>query len=291
MAKPTEVKGLRPRSPLSQAGAQLLSARLGDVRRQQSRLHQQPARDAVHDTRVSTRRLRVALKVFGNRPLRGYDKQLKQFQDALGAVRDLQLQLQWLKSHNPSRAAAIRPIVNDQRQKLQTRSRELRQRLARWRNQTAPALVKSLAAYRAGGRLGGWEMRRHLRKRLAQVMPQLNAFGDSTDPATIHRLRIALKKLRYDAELLAPAFPAYAGLALSVLAPLQGELGSVHDKDVRLELLKSFLDKAPPRHGDELSALIGEVLEARENELEALSKKIGWLLAEKIPERLRRLLD
>ena len=122
-------------------------------------------------------------------------------------------------------------------------------------------------------------------------MPQLAAFGDSTDPATIHRLRIALKKLRYDVELLAPAFPAYAGLALSVLTPLQSELGSVHDKDVRMELLKRFLAKAPEQHGDELAALIGDVLESRESEVEAVSTKTAWLVSEKIPERLRSLLD
>jgi CHAD domain-containing protein len=279
-----------PGTALSKAGMELLSARLGDVRRQQARLRDQPARAAVHDTRVSTRRLRAALKVFGNKELRRYDREVKQFQDALGAVRDLQLQLQWLNGHDRPQAA-LRPIANEQKQLLRTRSRELRQRLGKWRNQTAPALLKAVTAYRAVGRLGSGKMRRHLRKRLARVMPQLAAFGDSTDPATIHRLRIALKKLRYDVELLAPAFPAYAGLALSVLAPLQGELGSVHDKDVRMELLWRFLGKGPERHGDKLAALIGDVLESRESEVEALSTKTAWLVSEKIPERLRSLLD
>ena len=285
------MKGLRPGTPLSKAGMELLSARLGDVRRQQARLRNQPARAAVHDTRVSTRRLRAALKVFGDRELRRYDREVKQFQDALGAVRDLQLQLQWLNGQDGPRAAALRPIVNEQKQILRTRSRELRQRLSKWRNQTAPALLKAVTAYRTVGQLGSGKMRRHLRKRLARVMPQLAAFGDSTDPATIHQLRIALKKLRYDVELLAPAFPAYAGLALSVLAPLQSELGSVHDKDVRMALLWRFLGKGSERHGDQLAAMIGDVLESRESEVEALSTKTAWLVSEKIPERLRSLLD
>ena len=126
----------------------------------------------------------------------------------------MQLQIQWLQAQPQNRVAALRPVVSEQRQKLNTRNRELRQRLAGWRNRTAPGLSKALAEVRARGRLGGGEIRRHLKKRLARVVPQLEAFGDSTDPATIHRLRIALKKLRYDVELLATAFPAYAGLAL-----------------------------------------------------------------------------
>ena len=73
--------------------------------------------------------------------------------------------------------------------------------------------------------------------------------------------------------------------------PLQSELGSVHDKDVRMELLKRFLTKAPEQHGDELAALIGDVLESRESEVEAVSTKTAWLVSEKIPERLRSLLD
>jgi len=58
-----------------------------------------------------------------------------------------------------------------------------------------------------------------------------------------------------------------------------------------MALLWRFLGKGSERHGDQLAAMIGDVLESRESEVEALSTKTAWLVSEKIPERLRSLLD
>lgn len=291
MAKPTQVEGLGPKTPASKAGSDLLSARLLDVRQYERSIKGRPARKVIHDMRVSTRRLRAAVHLFGDRKLRRYEEQAKALQDALGEIRDIQLQIHWLRSHARGRQGALRPIINERSRKLLVSTRALRRRLAQWRDETAPALSKALSSIRSGERLGGNRMRRRLKKKLARVMPRLAAFDESTDPATIHRLRIALKKLRYEVELLEPAFPAYAGLALSVLVPLQGDLGSVHDQDVRLELLTRFSARASERNRAEIEALLGEVLESRRAEVKELSQKIGWLVAQKIPDRLRTLLD
>ena len=290
MARPSEVKGLGPRSRVSKAGALLLAARLADVRKYERHLNPRPARDAVHDARVSTRRLRSAIDLFGKRKLRQYEDRVKALQDALGEVRDLQLQIQWLQSQAKGQQSAVRPIIAEQRRKLTAVARLLHRNALRWRAETAPALSKAIGSVRSDGRLGGTRMRRRLDKKLARVVPQLEAFDDSSDAETIHRLRIALKKLRYDVELLQAAFPAYAGLGLSVLAPLQGELGAVHDKDVRLELLAKFAARASKRDRAEIESLLSEVLSSRRQDVEALSEKIHWLVSEKIPDRLRRLL-
>ncbi len=292
MAKPSEVQGLGLKTPIAKSGMALVSARLADVNQHQQRLGARPSQDAVHRTRVSTRRLRCAIHLFGKKALRRHQAQVKAFQDALGHVRDIQLQIQWLQSQPGARRTALRPILIEQRQALLAAARELRGRVSHWRNQTAPALAKlMLSAVRSKGRLGGARMRRRLKKKLAQTVPELEGFDEAKDALTLHRLRIALKKHRYDVELLELAFPAYAGLALSVLAPLQSELGSVHDKDVRLELLSRFSAKASDRHRAEIEALLSEILASRRQEVEGLSKKIGWLVLEKIPDRLRRLLD
>jgi CHAD domain-containing protein len=52
------------------------------------------------------------------------------------------------------------------------------------------------------------------------------------DPAVAHRIRIAAKKLRYEAELLSDAFDLDDPVA--VLADVQSTLGEFHDADVRL---------------------------------------------------------
>jgi CHAD domain-containing protein len=53
-----------------------------------------PGVDPVHDMRVATRRLRAALRLLRMREL---DPPVKKLQDALGGVRDLQLQIVWFK--------------------------------------------------------------------------------------------------------------------------------------------------------------------------------------------------
>jgi CHAD domain-containing protein len=291
MAKPTQVEGLGPQTPVSKAGFELLSARLSDVRQYEGKIKGRPARKVVHDMRVATRRLRAAVHLFGNQKLRRYERQVKVLQDALGEVRDTQLQLQWLRSHARGRRPALRPITHELQRKLLTSARGLRGRVSQWRNETAPAFSKALGSVRSRGRLGGKRMRRHLSKKLTQVIPRLEAFNDSTDPTAIHGLRIALKKLRYDVELLEAAFPAYAGHALSVLAPLQGELGSVHDEDVWLELLTRLAARASKRSQPEIEALLGELLESRQAEVKQLSERIAWLVSHRIPDRLRTLLQ
>src|SRR5438105_6071037 len=120
MSKATRVPGLDARSPLRQAAKLLLEARLLDVRRHEEDV---PAPEAVHDMRVAARRLRAALRLFKLRPL---DAPVKRLQDALGAVRDVQLQIEWLAGRDPALAA--------RRRKLLGRSeRALEQAVETWR--------------------------------------------------------------------------------------------------------------------------------------------------------------
>lgn len=61
--------------------------------------------EALHDMRVGSRRLRAALsvfaKVFSKDEFRALDKQIGDITDALGAVRDLDVQLDYLRNlHN-----------------------------------------------------------------------------------------------------------------------------------------------------------------------------------------------
>jgi CHAD domain-containing protein len=62
--------------------------------------------EALHDMRVGSRRLRAALsvfaKVFPKDDFRALDKQVGDITDALGAVRDLDVQLDYLRNYRNS---------------------------------------------------------------------------------------------------------------------------------------------------------------------------------------------
>ena len=81
------------------------------------------------------------------------------------------------------------------------------------------------------GRLGGHRSRQQLRKRLRDLWRELSR-KNQLEPAIAHRIRIAAKKLRYEAELLSDAFELDD--IVEALSDGQSALGNLHDADVRL---------------------------------------------------------
>jgi CHAD domain-containing protein len=70
---------------------------------------------------------------------------------------------------------------------------------------------------------------------------------DSLDPHRLHRLRIAIKKLRYAAEFLRPAFASAASKPyIEATARLQSALGSLNDRTVARHVLADLATAARP---------------------------------------------
>ncbi len=203
----TKVKKLGRRARVADAAPRLLAARLRDIK---DLAATPPTLASVHAMRVATRRLRAALQLFGGP--RALSRELKRLQDALGAVRDAQLHSRWLGAELPQRTRALAAAVQEFSQR------------------TAPRVAKAELAQR--GRLGGHRLRKELRRKLRAVEKRTQA--GALSPLLAHQLRIAVKKLRYRAELLRQALPL-SGL-LAELEPLQEALGELHDLDVRRTL-------------------------------------------------------
>jgi CHAD domain-containing protein len=223
MTKPSQVPGLGARTSFRTAAEKLLHARLADLRAAETRALHRCDASAVHALRVACRRLRAAIKLFGKKRLRALDDRVEHLQDTLGDVRDLQLQVRWLSRHHadPSKG----------RKKLQAAQAHLRKALALWSRRSEPLLLREATRVHGGGSLGGARARKRLRKRLRDLRREMR--NESTlDPAVAHRIRIAAKKLRYEAELLRDAFDL--GEAVATLADVQSTLGDLHDADVRL---------------------------------------------------------
>jgi CHAD domain-containing protein len=233
MARPTMPPGLGPRSLLRTAGKRLLWARLADVRKyEETLLHELPV-EPVHDMRVAARRLRAALRLLGNEQLRELERKVKELQDALGAVRDVQLQITWLSRRS-------RRLAERRREVLPNAAAALRRALDVWRSRTVTEIAAAIPWLNRPGRLGGPRIRRAIRKRLDAVGERLEATLKNPDAPTAHRLRIGVKKLRYFTELAEPALPKACGDLLDELEPMQERLGELHDVDVRLGLLEEL---------------------------------------------------
>jgi CHAD domain-containing protein len=224
VAKATEIAGLSAKARLREAGPRILTARLHDVEQFEAAL---PGVEAVHDMRVAIRRLRAALRLLG---LRELDVPVKKLQDALGEVRDLQVQTSWLAGRDDALARRREVLL---RKADRSRSRAV----GVWESQTLPRVLEAASSAKFKGKLSGPGVRKLLRKRLARFDKRLEAALERPDASRMHAVRRTAKQLRYLFELAQPAFRAVSKILLAELLPLQESLGELHDVDVRLRLL------------------------------------------------------
>ena len=268
MAKPTEVPGLDARTRTRTCGQRLISARLADVRRYEQPLQTRIDSEAVHDMRVAANRLRAALRLFGNHRVREMQREVKRLQDALGEVRDGQVEIAWLEGQKrPGDGEAIRMLLAQRRAALQEKEAALEPEMKRWTARTAPEIEQVLSRVGGDRRLGGGRMRSALKTQVQAVRKKLAASRNTWKPSALHKLRIEIKRLRYTAELLTPALEKQVVAFLDRLPPVQSKLGDLHDEDVRLTLLDGFMRGSPREWHAALKRVIRQVRERRRRRL------------------------
>ncbi|QBD78912.1 CHAD domain-containing protein [Ktedonosporobacter rubrisoli] len=91
------------------------------------------------------------------------------------------------------------------------------------------------------------------RARLEEVYAWDQYVDDPYRKRELHDLRIAIKRLRYTLEIFAEALPASCQEALSELEKLQEELGTLHDSDVMIALLRLCLGSQDSGTGYEVT--------------------------------------
>jgi triphosphatase len=207
----------------------------------------------LHDMRVASRRLRAAFSLFADvlpTGAEGLREELGWVAQALGAVRDLDVQVEqldgWLAEvpeADREALAALRSLLEDERRRarasmletldsrrydafvsrfgrwLRARSRRLSEQAALPARAVAPDLLE--ARYRK------------LRKRGDRL-------GPGSDPGDFHRLRIHGKRFRYALEFLADVYPGETRPLIKRMAELQDLLGQHQDADVAIVRLRSL---------------------------------------------------
>lgn len=263
MAKPTPLPPLSPTQRVAEVAPAVVALRLGDVQRHEALVGQTADVDGIHDMRVAARRLRAALGFFELPKKVG--RAVKRLQDALGDVRDIQVQSAALSDaarHSaPNMRAALRYAGKALLSELGPRRQRLQRELFRWREATVPLVEEKVCQARSRRRLGGHHYQRELPRRRKALVRHIDAFQSDDSAHVAHCLRIATKKLRYDAELLL-AFQPEARRVLDQLVPLQEALGDLHDLDVRLALVAERLESGSA-HAPALRRVVSQLTRRR----------------------------
>jgi len=210
--------------------------------------------EGVHQMRVATRRLRAALKAFGDvlpeEDAARLATEAAWLCDVLGEVRDLDVQL--------ARLAQYRQLLPPTRQStLDAYERHLKGSLQQARRCLVNALdgrryVHFLNRYRrlqsdANGLVGtGPTIRDHARRILPARLQRIRKSGrrihPGSKPEDYHRLRIRIKKLRYGFEILEGPYGETLARVGKALRRLQGRLGDHQDACVAQTELAQYRD-------------------------------------------------
>jgi CHAD domain-containing protein len=237
---------------------ELLDTRL---RRFTRRLHGVEARDidAVHRTRVASRRLRELLPVLLLEPptVHKLNRKMRRVTRTLGPVRELDvLGLLIDELHDsrryPERAlsrltaevATARQRANakmstvDIGRELRAASRKLERLLEALKLQgTTPAQSRGVR----------WAIDARVSRRAARLKTAMAEAGSVYLAERLHAVRIATKKLRYGLELAAEAAGASRRADLGILKRAQELLGRMHDLQVLIDLARQVQgDLKPP---------------------------------------------
>jgi len=295
MSKPQPIEGLDSSSTLEEAARRSIESRLNDLRKFEEKLDGAADPDDVHDMRVASRRLRAALELFDRkRQLRNAHDVVEKLGDALGEVRELHVQLAWLREELAAASerdkVGLQALLGEREAKLPRRLERLKVALGTWREDGLPMVEAALASLSLSGRLAGKRVRGRLSQRLKDTRRRAKATLRSMDPRSAHKLRIGAKKLRYAAELAQPAFPAEIDPLIDRLQPLQETLGELHDADVHIPIVEKFLVRADALQQPGALVLLRSEMAHREEQAAALGDALTRLRADRVLESLRDAL-
>ncbi len=280
---------VRPDDPWAEAGRKVLCLHLGRMLGHVPGVVDGEDAEDVHAMRVAARRMRAAWRVFGDgferRAVRRYRAELRDIGAGLGTVRDLDVLIGILVAYaeraGQRQRAGLQPLLASWRAERDVRRTDLITMLASRGTQAfiedyrrlveAPGMATApVAAHEPG------LVRNRMPSTAWGAYQEVWAFDRdlrSADLATLHRLRVAAKWLRYTLEFASgPMEPHATPLIRSVVA-LQDHLGDQHDQHVAAVLARAYLADASPT-GAELDAVEGFV--------GALDRRV---------ERLHRTLD
>jgi len=230
--------------------------------------------EAVHRMRVATRRLRAALRVFAPPDADELRAELAWLAQALGAVRDLDVQMESIQ-HIALPGEAIEPIL---------------ERMATAREQARAKLLITLDDQRfralcdALNRLTLEDDTPALAAAPGYVQTSMKRFrkaatrtGTHAAPVDLHRARIRSKQLRYTLEFVAELYGKRADRLIRRVTAVQDVLGQIQDSYTMQHRLDDMRAELPPTSMlviDRLQQAYGQQAEQARSEVKNTIRRV-----------------
>ena len=207
--------------------------------------------DAIHDARVATRRIRELLALVPTLPGRDGVEDVagsyKEIGRALGKVRDIDVQIALigsLETHAPQTAPSLVLVRQDHERDRLSKMRRLIKTLERLDVQQLLSAMST--RHPAGPRMrltsGAWrqQFRRLVAERARTALESIAHATGVYFPNRVHAVRIAIKKLRYAAEIAEGTSLADLRAPIKELRKGQEILGHLHDRQELSDTLLGY---------------------------------------------------
>ena len=189
--------------------------------------------DAIHDLRVSIRRVVQAFKTFGElldpAPVKKLRRRLHKLMDLCAAVRNCDVALTLLDQVGFTTGASVSRLKKTRGEDGEKLHRRLRSE--RSKHHAAPDP-------HSHPKEGDWKLDQSLEANLGRLLPALAqeffASGEAAISAhasyqTLHRFRLQAKRFRYTLELFQRFYGREMPLGAEILKELQDRLGAIND--------------------------------------------------------------
>jgi CHAD domain-containing protein len=254
-----EVKtpGVQAGDVMSEAGRKILGFHFARMIANESGTRLGEDIEALHDMRVATRRMRVALELFGTffkkKALKPYRNGLRNTGRALGRVRDLDVFSDKLKGYLESQAEGERSGFEVFLSQWEARHTKAQSKLVRYLDsERYQAFAQGFGQFLntpGGGAKRPKALQPTLARDVAPIMTYerlaaVRVYEGLIENATVeelHSLRIQLKKLRYLVEFLADVLGPEREEVVRAIKDLQDHLGNLNDADVACQILNAFV--------------------------------------------------
>ncbi len=249
---------------------------------------------AVHDLRVSTRRLIATLElagaISGDKEIARLQKQFKKVLKRMGPLRDVQVQLE-----NLSQIRAIDPVKDFKRSLERSERREIARVTKDLKRRRRRRLSDGFHHVRGGFEsprkpVDDGTMRHAIDSLVAirhRAFWRTRSRFKPENPQTLHNMRIALKKLRYVLEAAQPVLGGWVRKRSREMHTCQQLMGDARD----LEILKSRLEKWADKKGKTIANTVAPELAQlgrQRQRLVARIKKSSAHFEELVPVRKPR---
>jgi len=224
--------------------------------------------EAIHDLRVTSRRLSEAIQLWGAtldaRHVRRVRRRLRQLRREAGPVREMESTLELLRVYEKSLGNEARASLEPYLRRLRRQIKAGRRRLARLTtSKQVGKILEGLARARLPLRTRTEKLPDPLqdaRRRMARTRRAserlLTALGPLATEEAFHDARIAIKKDRYAAECWIELEPSRDAERVTRLQALQRALGTLRDHAVLEKILEEHaLDLAAHGHLSRAQAL------------------------------------